>query len=136
MPINSRNSYANAAIRIADAVAKELRRHSNERKHRKRYQRQLPVDAQHDQQNSGQDEDVFENGDHAGGEHLVQRINISRDAGDQTAYRVFVIEANVHSLQMAKNLAAQVEHHHLPSPLHQVGLQILEQEAESDKANV
>ena len=39
-------------------------------------------------------------------------------------------------LQMAKDLAAQIEHHLLPGPLHDVGLGELKQEAGQQQADV
>ena len=73
---------------------------------------------------------------HTGGEHLVQRVYVAGDAGDQTADRILVEERDVQALQMAKDLAAQIEHHLLPAPLHDVGLGELEQETEQQQANV
>ena len=85
---------------------------------------------------SGQHENVFEDRDHAGGEHFVQRVHVGGDARDQAADRILVVEADVHALQVAENLAAQIEHHHLAGPLHEVSLQIIEQEAEDDQPDV
>ncbi len=42
----------------------------------------------------------------------------------------------MHALQVAEDLLAQIEHHHLPGPLHEIGLEIVEQEAQRDQANV
>ncbi len=106
----------------------------DQRQHRERDQRQLPVHAQHDGDNAGEHEDVFEDRDHAGGEHFVQRVDVGGDARDQAADRILVVEADVHALQVAEDLAAQIEHHHLARPLHEVGLQIVEQETEHDAA--
>ena len=103
---------------------------SDQRQHRQRDQRQLPVHAQHDGDDSGQHEHVFEDRHHAGGEHFVQRVHVGGDARDQPAHGILVVEADVHVLQVAENLVAQIEHHLLPRPLHEVGLQIFEQEAE------
>ncbi len=71
-----------------------------------------------------------------GGEHLVQCIHIGRDPRHQAADGVLVVKADMHVLQMAEDLAAQVEHHHLSGPLHEVGLQVLKQEAESNQPNI
>ena len=74
-------------------------------------------------------EQVFEDRDHAGGEHLIQRVHVGGDARYQAADRVLVEEGDVQALQMAEDLAAEIEHHFLPGPLHEVGLQELEQES-------
>ncbi len=99
-------------------------------------QRQPPVHLQHDADDAGEHEDVFEDRDHAGGEHFVQRVDVGGDAGDQAADGILVVEADVHALQMAEDLAAQIEHHLLPGPLHEVGLQEFQQEAEQHRAHV
>ena len=108
----------------------------DERQHGERDQRQLPVHAQHDGQDAGEDEDVFENRHHARGKHFVEGVDVGGDAGDQAADRILVEKRNMQALQMAENLAAQIEHYFLAGPLHVVGLQILEQEAEDEQANI
>ena len=42
----------------------------------------------------------------------------------------------MHLLQVAKNLAAQVEHDLLAGPLHQVGLRIFEDEADCQRGHI
>ena len=86
--------------------------------------------------NADQHEDVFEDRDHAGGEHFVQRVHVGGDARDQAADRVAVEEADMHALQVAEDLAAQVEHHLLPGPLHQVGLGEFQHEAEDQQNEI
>src|SRR5205823_8482037 len=54
----------------------------------------------------------------------------------QPPHGVFVIKSDVHALQMAEDLAAQVEHHHLPGTLHEIGLEIFQQEAEHQQSDV
>ncbi len=81
-------------------------------------------------------EEVFEDGDHAGGEHFVQRVHVGGNARHQPADGVLVEEGDVQPLQMAEDLPAQVEHHFLPGPLHEVGLQELEQKAEDQQSDI
>ena len=85
---------------------------------------------------NGQHEDVLEDGDDAGGEHFVQRIHVGGDAGDQPSDGILVEEGDVHVLQVAENLAAEVEHHLLPGPLHQVSLQEFKHKSEKQQADV
>ena len=85
---------------------------------------------------SGQHENVFEDRNHAGGEHFVQRIHVRGNACDQAPDRILVVEPDVHALQVAENLAAQIEHHHLARPLHEIGLQIFEQKTEDDQTHI
>ena len=89
---------------------------ADQRQDRQRDQRQLPVHAQHDGGDAGQHKHVFEDRDHARGEHFVQRVHVGGHASDQAADRVLVVEADVHVLQVAEDLLAQIEHHHLARP--------------------
>jgi len=50
--------------------------------------------------------------------------------------RFLVVKADVHVLQMTENLAPQVEHDLLASPLHEVGLRELQDKTQSDNARV
>src|SRR5208283_3170546 len=126
--IDARNRGANAAVGIAHLVAEDLGRIDDQRKHGKGHQRQLPVHVHHDGEDEGEDEDVLEDRDHAGGEHLVECVDVGGNVRDQSSYRILVEEGDVHVLQVAKDLAAQVEHDLLAGPLHQVGLDELEGE--------
>ena len=134
--IDTRNGYANSAVGVAHLVAENLRGPEDERQHGEGDQRQLPIHAQHDHQDPDQDKNILENRDHAGGKHFVEGINIRCDAGDQAAHRVLVEEADVHVLQVTENLAAQVEHHLLASPLHEIGLQELQKEGGDEQAYI
>jgi len=134
--VDARDGNANSPIGIAHPVAKDLGRNYDERQHRKRDERQLPVHAQHDAQNSEEHEQVFEDGNDAGGEHLIQRIHVGGNAGHETSHGVLIEESNVEALQMAKDLAAQIEHHFLTGPLHEIGLQKLEHERHDQQSHV
>ena len=86
------------------------------RQHGERDQRQPPAHVEHDGDDADQHEDVFEDRDHAGGEHLVQSVHIAGDAGDQAADRVLVEERDVQLLQVAEDFSPQIEHHLLARP--------------------
>jgi hypothetical protein len=81
-----------------------------------------------------QHENVFDDGNHARGEHIVQGIHVGSHAGHQPPHGILVEERDVHALQMAVELAAQVEHHLLSGPLHQVGLGEFKEEAQQQHA--
>ena len=87
-------------------------------------------------QNAGKHEDIFENRNHARGEHFIERVDIGRNPRDQASHGILVEEADVHVLQVTENLAAQVEHDFLSGPLHVVGLQEFEQEAKDQQAHI
>ncbi len=134
--IDAGDGDPDAAVGVAHAVAENLRCHYDKGKHGKRNQCQLPVHAQHHAQNAEEHEKVFEDGNHAGGEHFIQGVDISGDARYQAADRILVEEGDVQALQMAEDLAAKIEHHFLAGPLHEVGLQELEQEAEDQQSDI
>src|SRR5262249_2174475 len=103
---------------------------------RERYERQAPIHFGHNPNNSCEDKDILEDRDHTCGKHLVQRIDVRSYTCHQSAHGVLVIESDMHSLQMAKDLAAQVEHDFLAGPLHVVGLEKFKEETESEKSDV
>ena len=73
---------------------------------------------------------------HARREHFVQRIHVAGDACYQAANRILIEERDVQPLQVTEDLAAQVEHHLLPSPLHDVCLCELKQKTEQQDADI
>ena len=128
--VDSGDGGANAAVRVAHLVAENFGRNHNQRQHPECNQRQLPVHAQHDGDDSQQHKEIFKNGNHARREHFIQSVHVRSDARYQTTHRIFVIESNVHALQVAENLAAQVEHDFLSGPLHEVSLQKFENKSQ------
>ncbi len=81
-----------AAVAVADVAAEDARDVEDGRDDRDGEQRQRPAHAQHDDDDEGEDEDILEDGEHAGGEHLVQRVDVGGDAGDEPADGVVVEE--------------------------------------------
>src|SRR5205814_5551164 len=61
---------------------------------------------------------------------------ISRDAGDEPAHRILVEKPYMHVLEVAEDLAAQIEHHFLTRPLHRVGLDELKHKGEEQQPDV
>ena len=104
--IDTCNGDPNAPIGIAHFIAEHFGGNGDQRQHGEGNERQLPVHMQHDRHDAGEHEHVFENRDHARGEHFVQRVHVSGDARDQPAYRVLVIKADMHVLQVPEDLAA------------------------------
>ena len=78
-------------------------------------------------------EDVVEDGEDAGGEHLVEGVDVGGDAGDEAADGIAVEEGGGHALQVAEDLRAHVEHDLLAGPLHEVGLEEFEEEGEEER---
>ena len=85
---------------------------------------------------SNQDKDIFKDRDHAGRKHFVERVHIGGDACHQPADRVLVVISDVHALQVAEDFRTQIEHRLLPGPLHVIGLEKFQQEADGERANV
>src|SRR3984885_7807719 len=78
--VDASDGDANTAVRIAHPVAKNLGGIGDKWEHSKGDQRQLPVHAQHHAKNSEKDKDIFKDGHYAGGEHLIQRIDVRGNA--------------------------------------------------------
>ena len=95
-----------------------------------------PAHAEHDEDDEEKNEDVFKDGEDAGGEHLVDGVDVRGDTGDELADGAAVEEGGLHALDMGEDLAAHVEHDLLAGPLHEVGLDELEKEGEDKGAEV
>ena len=70
-------------------------------------------------------------------------VNISFNASTSVVTRVtsrptgfLSKKRHVHALQMPEDLAAQIEHHLLPGPLHEVGLQEFKNEGEDQQPEI
>ena len=109
-----RNHWVTSAISGSTAKAIAASRQSIDRQRR------------HD---PDQQEDVAEDRHHAGGEQLVQDVDIRRHPRHQPADRVAVVVLDVDALQMPVDLHPHVEHDPLPGVLQRPGLQVLEREA-------
>src|SRR5262249_42889777 len=81
-------------------------------------------------------ENVFKDGNHAGGEHFIQRVHVCGDARDQAADGVFIEEPDVHVLEVAEDLAAKIEHDLEAGPLHEIGLGIFQAKAHQQQKEV
>src|SRR5262249_1688406 len=123
-------------VTVAHELAEDHGGEEDQRQHGERDQRQPPIDTQHEGADQRQYQYILYNGDHSGGEHTVQRIGVGGHACHQPAHRVLVVELDMHLLQMAEDLAAQIEHHQLADPLHVIGLQIFQEKTDDEKADV
>ncbi len=134
--IDARDGSANTPVGIAHRVAKDSSRVHDDRKRGEGDQRQLPVRVHHDADNAGQHEHIFKNRNHARRKHFIERVDIGSHARHQSAHRVLIEKRDVHVLQMTKNLLAQIEHHFLTGPLHQVSLNKLQRESQTKNPDV
>src|SRR4029077_3890231 len=106
--INACDGGSNATIGVTHLVAENLRSVRNERQDCQGDECQLPVHAQHDGGDAGKHKQIFEDGYHAGGKHFVQCVHIGGDSCNQAADGVLVVEPDVHALQVAEDLLAQI----------------------------
>ena len=72
----------------------------------------------------GEQHDVAEDRDEAGGEQLVQGVDVGGHPGHQAADRVPVEEGERQALQVPEDLPAQVVHDVLPHQLQHVPLRV------------
>ena len=79
----------------------------------------MPVEHEH----------VAEGGDDAGGEEIVEDVDVAGDARHQAADRIAIVVAQIEPLQVPVDLHAHVEHDALADHLHQPGLHVFEHEA-------
>src|SRR5215470_6764715 len=104
-----RNALMRAiAVRIAHFVAEKVGDDDHERQRRKRNQGKEAVPLEKHGRHGEEQHKIVEHGYHAGGEEVVQSIHVSRHAGHEAPDRSAVEEANRQSLEMLKNLLAQV----------------------------
>ena len=95
-----------AAVAVADVVAEELGGVEDGGDDGEREQGERPAHPEHDGDDEGEREDVFEDGEDAGGEHFVEGVDVGGDAGDEAADGVAVEEGDVHALDVAEDLAS------------------------------
>ena len=134
--VDARGGGALAAVAVAYVAAEDAGDEEDGWDDGEGEQGERPAHPQHDDDDEGEDEDVLEDGEDAGGEHLVEGVDVGGDAGDEFAYGIVIEEGRRHALQMAEDLAAQVEHDLLPGPLHHVGLQKFEKKGDEKGAKV
>ena len=125
-----------ASIAAANGLAEDGGRDQDQRDGRERKQGQRPGHRQHDANDEEQQNNVLEDREYARGEHLVQCIDVGGDARDEAADRVFIEEADILELDVAKNFTPKIEHDLLPGPLHEVGLDKLKAERDDERCQV
>ena len=92
------------AVGHARAAAEPDRDEHDERRDGEEHQRHAPVHPEQHADDAEQHEDVAEDGDEAGGEHLVERVDVGGHARHQAAHRIAVEELDVEPLQVPEDL--------------------------------
>ncbi len=123
-------------VTVAHVAAKKMRRIEDAGKHAQCEQGQQPAHPHHDRDDKRQHKDVFEDREDARGEHVVERIDVRGQARNQAANWIAIEERHMHLLNMAKDLAAQIEHDLLAGPLHHVGLHELEHKDQPERGEI
>ncbi len=120
--VDARDPDAHLAVERAHVRPEPLRDNGQQRQHGEAHQREPPVHQQQGDDDACERQHVAEHRDNAGGEEIVERVDVGSHACHEAADGIAVVVAEVELLQMAVNLAAQVEHDLLPDLLQRVGL--------------
>ncbi len=83
--VDAGDGGADTAVALAHMVAEDAGDVKDDRDDGQRQQGERPAHLQHDDDDEGEDEDVFEDREDARGEHLVERVDVGGDAGDEFA---------------------------------------------------
>ena len=124
------------AIRDPRAAAEPDRHDDDERRDREQHQRQAPVHPEEHADDADQHEDVAEDGDESGREHLVERVDVGGHAGHEPAHGIPVEVLDVEPLQMPEDLFAEVVHDVLPHQIHQHHLRVEHGESGDQRGHV
>jgi hypothetical protein len=103
-------------------VAEDGRGDRHEREDGQRGERQFPVEGEENRGRTDQDERVLEEARDAVGYELVEGLDVVRQAADEDAGAVALVEAEREPLQVAEELVAQVGEDPLARPTREVGL--------------
>ena len=144
MPLmcSCRNALMRAmAVRMRRLASRTLSRkiqvaHEREGDHGKSGQGQLPIHAQHDENEENQKKSVVHHGRDAGGEKVVQGVHVGGHASDQAADGAAVVEAHRQALQVLEDLLPQVVHGVLADLLHDANLEIHKSKAQRQRRQV
>ena len=126
--VEARQPVADEAVAAARGDAEEVDRQRQHRHQREGDEREVPIDRQHDGDDAEQRGDVHEDRQRAGGEHLVDHVDVGGQAGHQPADRIAIEEARRQLLQVRDEVEAQIGEALLRHEHHQVVLQIEEAE--------
>ena len=103
--VDARDRGANAAVGVAHELAEEIGDHEDEGQHGEGIEREAMVDGKEPRGHDGEEEEIVDHGDDAGGEEIVQGVDVGGDAGDQAADGVAVEVAHGQALDVGEDLA-------------------------------
>ncbi len=128
--VDAGDGRADAAIRVADEFAENHGDDQNAGEDGKRVQRQAAVDLKEQAGHDREEKEVVDHGNDAGGEEIVEGIDVRGNARDQPAHRIAVEVAHRQTLHVAEYFAAHVVHGLLADALHDANLDVLGEEIE------
>ena len=134
--VDARDGEADAPVGFPHRLAEPHRGQHDERQDGKRQQRQLRVHPKHHDHDAHEREEVPEDGDHAGGEQVVQHVHVRGHAGNHPPHGVAIEEAQLQALQVRKDLFAQIVHHALADHLHGEVLSEFQQERQQRRRQI
>ena len=126
--VDASDPKPNGPIGLAHVRPEPLGHEHDQRQHREGEQREPPVHHDQHDHDANEREDVAEDRDDAGGEEIVQDIDVGRHSSHQTADGIAIVELQIEPLQMLVDLGPHVEHDPLPGHLEHPGLEVLERE--------
>ena len=106
--VDARDALADHAIRAPHLAPEEVDRPHDHRQQPETRQREAPVHPQHDRDDPHEPQHVEDDGHGAGGEHLLQHVDVGGEPGDHTADGVPVEEAHREALDAGEERDAQI----------------------------
>ena len=104
--VDAGDGDADAAIALRRAAPENHRDHDDARRDGEQQSGHRGAQVQHRDDHEGEHQQVAEDRDQAGGEQLVQSIDVGGDAGQHTAYRRTIVEGQVQALEMGHQIRA------------------------------
>jgi hypothetical protein len=134
--VDSRDGGADVAVGVAHVMAEDEGDDQDAGEDGKGVQCEAPIDFEKHRGHHGEEEKVVNHGDHAGGEEIVESVDVGGDAGDQPADGVAVVVGHRQALQVREDSGAHVVHGLLADALHDANLDVLGEKIENQDQQV
>jgi hypothetical protein len=134
--VHARETCAHGAVSAARAAAEHEAHADEERRAAQHDEREPPVQPEQEREAPDDLHEVEHEHDQARREHLVQVLDVARDARDERAGRPLVEEREVEALHVPEQARAQVGDHHLSGLVELRHLEVAERDREHDQADV
>jgi len=134
--VDSCDSGANVAIGIAHIVAKDEGDDENQRKDREGIESETRIHPEQQASHHRKQEEIIDHGHNAGGEKVVEGVDVGGDPSDQATHRVVVEVTHGQALEMAEDFGAHVVHGLLADTLHDADLNVLGDKIEDQNEQI